>query len=73
MKAHLLNCTYCIFRQIAADPKRKNGERELCKITYQPIPHPKDPARFCEEFHQEGHDCLDCVGMANAWHEKITG
>ena len=72
MKAHLINCTYCIFRQISADPKRKNGERELCKITYQPIKHPNEPGRYCEEFHQEGHDCLDCVTVADAWNERIT-
>lgn len=60
MKAHLINCTYCVFRQVASDPKRKNGEIELCRLTFQQIPAPNMPNRRCENFHQEGHDCVCC-------------
>ena len=60
MKAHLINCTYCVFRQVAADPNRKNGQRELCRLTFKKIPAPNEAGRFCENFHQEGHDCDIC-------------
>lgn len=60
MKAHLINCTYCTHRQVSSDPKSKNNQFELCKLNHRKIPHPNQPGRFCEDFHQEGHDCASC-------------
>lgn len=59
MKAHLLNCTYCIHRQVTPRT-RKTNEIERCELTKQRIPSPGEGGRFCDKFHQEGHDCEDC-------------
>ena len=51
-------------RQVTpGDKKRKIPEVERCKITRQPIPAPQEPGRFCEKFHQIGHDCERCLSF----------
>ena len=65
MKAHLINCTYCIYRQVTEDPKNKKKTEELCTLTYRPPVAPNPPVRFCENFHQQDHDCEDCIAQAD--------
>ncbi len=62
MRAHLVDCTYCIQRMVTpGDKKRHIPEVERCRLTMGPIKKPNEPGRFCEHFHQEGHDCVDCM------------
>jgi hypothetical protein len=62
MIAHLIDCTYCQFREvIPGNKKKKIYERELCGLTRQPIVPPDRPGRYCDKFHQIGHDCPTCI------------
>jgi hypothetical protein len=61
MKAHLIDCTYCVHRWVTPGDKKRNiRETERCRITHSPIPAPSEPGRFCENFKQVGHDCVSC-------------
>ncbi len=61
MKAHLVDCTYCEHRLVTSATKRRGGgEIERCDLTMLNLPRPFEPGRFCEHFHQEGHDCDHC-------------
>lgn len=64
MKAHLLNCTYCVYRKRTLDDKKRSlPEIERCGLTMQPLKKPNEPGRFCENFHQEGHTCVQCCTL----------
>lgn len=62
MIAHLVNCTYCTHRLVSAGNKKKHiPEMERCGLTRELIPPPSAAGRFCEKFHQEGHECKSCL------------
>jgi hypothetical protein len=68
MKAHLVNCTYCDKRTITpGNKKRSIPETERCTLTMLPIPRPDEPGRFCDKFHQLGHDCDSCLYVVTNW------
>jgi hypothetical protein len=61
MNTHLIKCTYCEYRQVFPGDKKKHiPERELCRLTRQPIVPPDQPGRFCNKFRQIGHVCEVC-------------
>ncbi len=64
MKTHLANCTYCIYRLVTpGDKKRSIHEIERCRLTMGAIPKPNERGRFCDQFHQIGHDCANCFAV----------
>jgi hypothetical protein len=72
MKAHLVDCTYCEDRLVTFGEKRPRvPEMERCRLTMLPVPQPGYPGRFCEHFHQEGHDCVNCFGDSNLHMENM--
>jgi hypothetical protein len=62
MKTHLVNCTYCDQRLVTAGNKKRSiPELERCGLTMGTIKKPNEAGRFCEHFHQIGHDCESCL------------